>query len=103
MTIQEIKKYIKLHKIKYKTISDNSGIPLGTLRNIFSNAKIDPRASTVEKIEQALEIDKSASFAYKYFTVEEEALIATYRTLSARDKNLIVKIIKEISSNTRTD
>ena len=97
MTIKEIKKYIRIHKIRYKTISEKSGIPLGTLRNIFSNAEIDPRISTVQKIEKALEIEEGARLAEKYYTLEEESLIDEFRALSPRDKQIVLKIVKEMA------
>lgn len=99
MTINEIKKYIKIHKIRHKTISEKSGIPLGTIRNILSNADIDPRASTLERIEKALEIDNGTELAEIYYTTEEERVISEYRSLSARDKRLIIKLMKEMNEN----
>ncbi|MBQ7642869.1 MAG: helix-turn-helix transcriptional regulator [Clostridia bacterium] len=99
MTIKEIKKYVKIHKIKYKTIAENSGISIGTLRNIFSNAEIDPRASTVEKIEKAIGICSVSDIAEKYYTVDEENLIVAYRKLSARDKKIVLKVVDEMKNN----
>lgn len=97
MNIEEIKKYVKLHKIKYKTISDKSGIPLGTLRNIFSNAKSNPRYDTIKKIEQALQMFEGQKIAEKYYTENEEQLIELYRKLSEKDKKLLFFIAQKMA------
>ena len=54
MTIEQIKSYLKSNKITYQTLSEKSGIPLGTLKNIFSQCAINPRIDTVQAIEEAL-------------------------------------------------
>ena len=97
MNVKDLKSYIKLHKIKYKTISEKSGIPVGTLRNIFSNSDINPRYGTIEKIEKALGIDGTHNFVQKYYTNEEEQLVTDYRNLSSKDKRLVSVIIKEMN------
>ena len=95
MNVKELKSYIKKHKIKYQTISEKSGIPLGTIRNIFSNSNIDPRYSTIEKIENALDI-KDDGFAKEYFSMEEENIIKDYRVLSEKDKKLFIEILRDM-------
>ena len=96
MNVKELKSYIKLHKIKYQTISEKSGIPIGTLRNIFSNSDIDPRYGTIEKIERALGINDLQGFAQRYYTNEEEVLITKFRDLSDRDKRLVFVLVSEM-------
>ena len=99
MNIKDLKQYIKLHKIKYQEISDKSGIPVGTLRNIFSNANIDPRYGTIEKIETALGINDRLTLAQNYYSDEEQNVIKQYRNLSERDKKIIKDILKEMNQN----
>ncbi len=100
MTVSELKSYIKEKKIKYKTISEKSGIPLGTLRNIFSNSQnINPRIDTIRKIEQALDIDTTPKFVETYYTAQEERLIQIYRTLSDRDKKMVDNIFNSFVSD----
>lgn len=99
MNVSELKDFIKNHKIKYKTIAQKSGIPEGTLRNIFSNSNIDPRYSTIEKIEKALGLQTEQSLSQTYFSENEKALIATYRSLSERDKRIANVILKELNDN----
>ena len=93
MNIKELKKYIKIHKIKYQVIADKSGIPIGTLRNLFSNSEIDPRYSTIEKIEKALGIDTGVSIAQTYYTSEERELIENYKSLSEKDKKVVSALL----------
>lgn len=99
MNVKDLKAYIKTHKIKYQEISDKSGIPVGTLRNIFSSSGIDPRYTTIEKIENALGINGGGTLAQEYFSAEEQKIIKTYRSLSERDKKIVVGILKNMSDN----
>lgn len=54
MTVEQIKSYLKKNKITYQTLSEKSGIPIGTLKNIFSQCTINPRIDTMQAIEEAL-------------------------------------------------
>ena len=54
MTIQEIKQYMKERHITQKELSEWSGIPLQTLRKIFSGLTTNPRIDTMQAIERAL-------------------------------------------------
>lgn len=54
MQLAEIKSYLKKHKITYSDLSQKSGIPIGTLKNIFAKCSTNPRIDTVQSIERAL-------------------------------------------------
>lgn len=54
MTVEQLKTHIKKNKITYKALSAKSGIPVGTLKNIFSQCTINPRLDTMQAIEKAL-------------------------------------------------
>ncbi len=56
MDITEIKKIMKSKKISQIELAEKSGIPLQTLRGIFSGKTLNPRIDTVQAIEQALEL-----------------------------------------------
>ena len=60
MTIQDIKDYMKSKKITQKELSDKSGIPLQTLRKIFSGLTEHPRIDTMQAIENALGLTSDA-------------------------------------------
>lgn len=55
MTIEEIKKYMKLNNITQKTLAEKSQIPLGSLRNLFSFTIKNPGLETINKITKTLE------------------------------------------------
>lgn len=54
MNISEIKTYLKENKITYNELSVKSGIPIGTLKSIFSGRTPHPRIDTVQTIKRAL-------------------------------------------------
>ena len=60
MEVFEIKKLLNERKINYITLSEMSGVPLNTLRNIFSGRTPHPRVDTMRAIEKALGLDGSA-------------------------------------------
>lgn len=57
MTIQEIKSYMKNNGITQIELSKRSGIPLGSLRNIFSGRVPSPKIDTINAICEALNIN----------------------------------------------
>lgn len=59
-TIEEIKAYMKQNNITYQQLSDDSGIPLNTLKNIFRLKTRNPRIDTMRAIERALGLDTPA-------------------------------------------
>ena len=69
MDVQAIKGYLKANKITYEQLSEKSGIPLNTLKNIFSGRTPNPRIDTIQAIMRALELDQSAL----QWTEEEKA------------------------------
>ncbi len=60
MQIQQIKSYLKKNKITYIELSEKSGIPLGTLKNIFSKCNTNPRNDTMQAIQEALGLNSPA-------------------------------------------
>lgn len=69
MDVQAIKGVLKANKITYEQLSEKSGIPLNTLKNIFSGRTPNPRIDTIQAIMRALELDQSAL----QWTEEEKA------------------------------
>lgn len=57
MNILEIKKFMKDNRITYEYLSNNSGIPIGTLKSIFSGRTPNPRLDTIEAIKKALNLN----------------------------------------------
>lgn len=54
MDIKEIKDHMKANKITYESLSNESGIPLNTLKNIFCGRTPSPRIDTWNAILEAL-------------------------------------------------
>ena len=52
--IEELKKYAKQHDITYDQIAEQSGIPVSTIKKVFSGKTLNPRVDTVQAIERAL-------------------------------------------------
>jgi transcriptional regulator with XRE-family HTH domain len=57
MDIENIKKFMKEKKITYDTLSQLSGIPVNTIKNIFRGKTQNPRIDTMQAIEKALGIN----------------------------------------------
>lgn len=51
------KKTKKERGLTYKDIARESGLPLGTIKNIFAGYTPDPRESTIMAIERALGVE----------------------------------------------
>jgi SOS regulatory protein LexA len=58
MDVKKIKLIMKDKKITQKALAEQSGVPLQTLRKIFSGVTYAPRIDTVEAIEKALGINQ---------------------------------------------
>ena len=54
MQVSKIKTYLKQNKITYDDLSAKSGIPIGTIKSVFSGRTPNPRIDTVQAIERAL-------------------------------------------------
>ena len=78
MTIKEIKEFMKINKITQVELSEKSGLPLQTIRNIFSNPTRNPRMDTMQAIEKALGFTSPTAAQY---TENENDLVRLYRAL----------------------
>lgn len=78
MTIKEIKEFMKINKITQVELSAKSGLPLQTIRNIFSNPTRNPRIDTMQAIENALGFVSPTAAQY---TEKENDLVRLYRAL----------------------
>ena len=91
LKIEAIKNYLKDNKITYIQLSERCGIPVGTLRNIFSGVIKNPRLDTIQKIESALSFEDEKTLAREYLTEQEEQLLSLFKSLSKRGKNLALE------------
>lgn len=97
MTIEEIKKFMKEHKITYDDLSEKAKIPIGTLKSIFSGRTPNPRIDTMQAIEKALGLNQEPRDGYVlkdvYFRLGKEA---QEMGLPPEDVDKIIKIFKEL-------
>lgn len=82
MTIQNLKTYMKQNGISYAALSEKSGVPLNTLKKVFSGQTDNPRIDTVRAIERALGLAPT-------FTDEERALGVGNHPIALTDRESI--------------
>lgn len=92
--IESIKKYLKQNKITYIQLSERCGIPLGTLRNLFSGFIKNPRLDTIQKIEDALGL--RSELVQPYLTEQEEALLQSFRSLSKKGRTFALDFLSNL-------
>lgn len=83
--IQYYKDYLKQKNITYEKLSEMSGIPLNTLKNIFRGKTEHPRIDTIQAIERALGLAPTFTDEERALGLSDNHLIA----LSDEDRELI--------------
>lgn len=109
--IQYYKNNLKEKGITYEKLSEMSGIPLNTLKNIFRGKTEHPRIDTVQAIERALGLDTPqwtdeeraqgvTGIITRKLTPEEDNLLSTFRQIGQKKGNttqdLAQKILEQI-------
>lgn len=93
MQVAEIKTYLKKHKITYDDLSARSGIPIGTLKSIFSGRTPNPRIDTINTIVSSLNLNKPATD----WTDEEKALgVGRYATYLSEEETEWLELRSEV-------
>lgn len=83
MDIELIKSLMKEKKMTQKNLSDITGVPLQTIKYIFTGRTSFPRIDTVQAIEKALGLDKET---IADISVEERDFIEVFRQLTEEEK-----------------
>ena len=96
MRIDEIKKYIREHKITYDVLAEKSGLSISTVKKIFSGQAKYPRVDTMQAIEHALGLDEP-EVSWYMLTEEENALILEYRKLVPKMREFILETVKKLN------
>lgn len=87
MSIQELKAYLKRHKITYEELSIKSGVAIGTIRDIMRGATQSPRIDTMQAIYKALglyegrevqRVSKELADKYERLSEEQKAKVIGY-------------------------
>lgn len=109
--IQYYKGYLKQKNITYEKLSEMSGIPLNTLKNIFRGKTEHPRIDTIQAIERALGIDSPqwteeeraqgvTDTVSRKLTAEEDDILALYGKIGqkkgANAQAMARKILEQI-------
>lgn len=89
--------------ITYQNISDHSGIPLGTIKNIFAGYTPDPRESTIKAIERALGVETNIVHHMSNFSANEIQLIEDYRKLPADLQHRVSAYIEKLVDLTKDE
>lgn len=91
----------KQRGMTYQDISDSSGIPLGTIKNIFAGYTPDPRESTINAIEKALGVETRIIRADMELNAEEQLLLNDFRALSRSDKAQASEYVRYLAQKKR--
>ncbi len=96
MEIQATKAYLKANKMTYEQLSEKSGIPLNTIKNILSGRTPNPRIDTIQAIERALDLNPSSI----EWTDEEKAagVVPNYREKLSADETEVIDMYRAIKS-----
>ncbi|MBO7214558.1 MAG: helix-turn-helix transcriptional regulator [Clostridia bacterium] len=98
MEIEAIKKKLKSEKISYDLLSQKSGVPLNTLKNIFSKRTPHPRIDTIQAIERALGLtDGENANKGVFLTDDETRLLTAFRGLIPEMQEYILKIVENLT------
>lgn len=93
-TIQEIKAYMKQNNITYQELSDRSGIPLNTLKNIFCGKTKHPRIDTMQAIERALGIEEEKTPPDDDLSEGEMLLLDLFRNASEEQQQMVLQLLR---------
>lgn len=108
MEIKELKQIAKTKRITYQKISDASGIPLNTIKSIFSFRVTNPRIDTMQAIEKALGLSNNSSGLDSgldnaiTLRSDELRLLEAYNQLIPPMQNYAVEMIESLVSTTNS-
>ena len=86
---------MKERKITQKQLSDITGVPLQTIKYIFTGRTLYPRIDTVQAIEKALELDNDG---LNNMSEEEKELIALLKQLTDEETKELSNYVDYIIS-----
>lgn len=90
MSIEEIKKIMKMRGISQIELAEKSGIPLSTIRRIFAGITPCPRIDTMQAIEKALDLDIQAP---PTLSEAEQRLLSAFRSLEPQMQEIILNLV----------
>lgn len=99
MEIKEIKKELKTRKLSYEKLSLLSGVPLNTLKNIFSERTPHPRIDTMQAIEKALGIADGSPLdnaRVNMLSDKETRLLTAFNSLIPPMQDYILEMVEKL-------
>lgn len=100
------KKTKKERGLTYQDIARESGLPLGTIKNIFAGYTPDPRQSTITAIERALGVETRIIRADKtapQLSESEQKLLENFRALPPDLKHRAESYLQNLSDAARQE
>ena len=93
MDIKEMKTMKKALGLTLEDISKKSGVPLSTVQKIFAGVTANPRAETMELLENVLAKERADNYYYSDFdkgnaAVREANLLDMYQAVSGTQESL---------------
>ena len=98
MNLETLREAKKKAGLTIAQIAQRANLPKGTVQNIFCGYVPNPRSDTLEAIERALGLSDEGyrdTLPFEVTPMEEE-LVRTFRTLSEKDKQLFLILMKKI-------
>ena len=98
MNLETLREAKKKAGLTIAEIAQRANLPKGTVQNIFCGYVPNPRSDTLEAIERALGLSEEGyrdTLPFEVTPMEEE-LVRTFRTLSEKDKQLFLILMKKI-------
>ena len=92
MNVELIKSKMKENKITQKQLSEKTGVPIQTIKYIFTGRTKYPRIDTVEAIEKALGID-----AELVLTDKQTRLLKAFKCLIPPMQDYIVSMVEKLT------
>lgn len=94
--IQDYKKHLKQIGMTYEQLSEKSGIPLNTLKNIFRGKTEHPRIDTVQSIERALGLttDETQKSPQDELSEGEKMLLDLFNRVPGDQQELVLQMIQ---------
>lgn len=84
-----LKHVMDVRGITLQQLADQSGVPLETLRNFYYNKINEPKASTILKLSNALDLSMNYLCGDLQYKDDEYTLLLNYRNASDRGKAVI--------------
>lgn len=91
------------HDMTVQELSDKSGIPFETLKNIIYNQSLNPRTSTMMAIGKVFGVSINYLLGEPFITPEESALVEYYRRCGRHGKSVIELIAKYEATAARSE